>query len=128
MHDQAGAGTYLGEPVDDEADPNTPGVGFDYAWSPDATNGTWGDNAGFGTLQQTYQSTQTFANLDGCPLNGVWQIEICDLLGVDNGFVFDWGIQLADSLYPVEQSFTPVFGLECDSTYGPMTIKTIIRS
>ena len=118
VHDQAGAGTYLGEPVDDEADPNTPGVGYDYAWSPDATNGTWGDNAGFGTLPAgTYQSTQTFANLDGCPLNGVWQIEICDLLGVDNGFVFDWGIQLADSLYPVEQSFTPVFGLECDSTY-----------
>ena len=118
VHDQAGAGTYLGEPVDDEADPNTPGVGYDYAWSPDATNGTWGDNAGFGTLPAgTYQSTQTFANLNGCPLNGVWQIEICDLLGIDNGFVFDWGIQLADSLYPVEQSFTPVFGLECDSTY-----------
>ena len=118
VHDQAGAGTYLGEPVDDETDPDTPGVGYDYAWSPDATNGTWGDNAGFGTLPAgTYQSTQPFVNLDGCPLNGVWQIQICDLLGGDNGFVFDWGIQLADSLYPVEQSFTPEFGLECDSTF-----------
>ena len=27
--------------------------------------------------------------MDGCPLNGVWQIEICDLLPSDNGFVFD---------------------------------------
>ena len=77
VHDQAGAGTYLGEPVDDEAEPNTPGVGYDYYWSPDATNGSWGDNAGGGTLPAgTYQSAQTFAYLDGCPLNGVWQIEI----------------------------------------------------
>ena len=115
--DQAGGTTFLGVPVDDDADPNTPGEGFDYSWDPDATNGTWGENAG-GTLPAgAYESFQTFANLDGCPLNGVWQIEICDLLGSDNGFVFGWGIQFADSLYPVEQSFTPVFGLECDSTY-----------
>ena len=49
-----------------------------------------------------YESVQTFANLDGCPLNGVWQMEICDLWGSDNGFVFGWAIQFADSLYPVE--------------------------
>ena len=36
----------------------------------------------------------------------------------DNGFVFDWSIQFADSLYPVDQAFTPQFGLECDSTFG----------
>lgn len=116
--DQAGGGTFLGVPVDNDADPDTPGEGFDYSWDPDATNGTWGANAGIGTLPAgEYESFQTFANLDGCPLNGVWQIEICDLLGSDNGFVFGWGIQFADSLYPVEQSFTPEFGLECDSTY-----------
>ena len=117
VHNQGGAGTFLGIPVDNDADPNTPGVGFDYFWSPDATNGTWVDNAG-GTLPAgTYESFQPFSNLDGCPLNGVWQIEICDLLGLDNGFVFDWSIQFADSLYPVDQSFTPTFGLECDSTF-----------
>ena len=80
VHNQGGAGTFLGIPVDNDADPNTPGVGFDYFWSPDATNGTWVDNAG-GTLPAgTYESFQPFSNLDGCPLNGVWQIEICDLL------------------------------------------------
>ena len=48
-----------------------------------------------------YESVQTsWGNLDGCPLNGVWQMEICDLWGSDNGFVFDWAIQFADSLYP----------------------------
>ena len=44
-------------------------------------------------------------------------MEICDLLSSDNGFVFDWSIQFADSLYPVDQAFTPQFGLQCDSTF-----------
>ena len=35
---------------------------------------------------------------------------------IDNGFVFEWGIDFADTLYPVTQSFTPQFGLLCDST------------
>lgn len=116
VHNQSGGGTFLGVPVDDDQDPNTPGEGFDYSWTPEAMNGTWGENLG-GTLPAgAYESYQTFANLNGCPLNGVWQLEICDLLGSDNGFVFDWAIQFADSLYPAEQSFTPLFGLECDST------------
>ena len=117
VHSQGGANTFLGIPVDDDNDPNTPGVGFDYSWSPDANNGTWEANAG-GTLPPgTYESVQPFANLNGCPLNGVWQMEICDLLSSDNGFVFDWSIQFADSLYPVDQAFTPQFGLQCDSTF-----------
>jgi len=117
VHQQGGGGTFLGVPVDDDGDPDTPGVGFDYYWAPDATNGTWADNIQ-GTLPSgTYESVQTWGNLDGCPLNGVWQMEICDLWGSDNGFVFDWAIQFADSLYPAELSFTPTFGLECDSTY-----------
>ena len=117
VHQQNGGGTFLGIPVDNDADPNTPGVGFDYFWSPDATNGTWADNAGATLPSGTYESVQTWGNLDGCPLNGVWQMEICDLWGSDNGFVFDWAIQFADSLYPAELSFTPTFGLECDSTF-----------
>ena len=59
--------------------------------------------------------------LDGCPLNGVWQLEICDLWAVDDGYVFAWGIDFADSLYPVAQSFNPTFGLECDSTFWTTT-------
>ena len=117
VHQQGGGSTFLGVPVDNDADPDTPGVGFDYYWAPDATNGTWADNTQ-GTLPSgTYESVQTWGNLDGCPLNGVWQMEICDLWGSDNGFVFDWAIQFADSLYPAELSFTPTFGLECDSTF-----------
>ncbi|MFM7311042.1 MAG: PKD domain-containing protein, partial [Flavobacteriales bacterium] len=38
-----GGGTYLGEAIDNES--TDPGVGYDYYWEPDATNGTWGENA-----------------------------------------------------------------------------------
>ena len=38
------------------------------------------------------------ANLDGCPINGTWELEICDLLDWDKWFVFDWGIDFADGL------------------------------
>ena len=117
VHQQGGGGTFLGVPVDVDADPDTQGIGFDYFWSPDATNGTWEENAQATLPSGTYESVQTWGNLDGCPLNGVWQMEICDLWGSDNGFVFDWAIQFADSLYPAELSFTPTFGLACDSTY-----------
>lgn len=123
VHQQGGGGTYLGEPVDVDTD-LTPGVGYDYFWSPTATNGTWQDNAG-GTLPSgAYESVQPFTNLNGCPLNGTWEVEVCDLWASDNGFIFDWSLQFDPSLYPEAVSFTPTFGTECDSTWweGPSII------
>ncbi len=112
-----GPGTSLGIPVMGDTPP-VAGEGFDYFWSADATNGTWADSPGEGgTLPSgTYASVSSWGTLDGCPLNGVWQLEICDFWAADNGFVFEWGIDFADTLYPVSQSFTPQFGLLCDST------------
>lgn len=124
VHEQGGGGTYLGIPVDDESD--TPGVGFDYFWTPDAVNGTWEDNSG-GTLPAgRYESVEPLSNLVGCPLNGEWIIEICDLWSVDNGFIFDWSVQFADYLYPDLISFTPSIGQGCDSTFisGPFVTST----
>ena len=124
VHQQGGNGTYLGVPIDNDAD-LTPGVGWDYYWEPGATNGTWVDNAGVVTLPAgSYESIQPFNNLDGCPLNGTWQIEVCDLFAQDNGFIFDWSLEFAPELYPEAISFTPTFGPECDSTYweGPSIV------
>ena len=44
VHQQGGGGTFLGVPVDNDADPYSPGEGFDYSWTPDAINGTWAEN------------------------------------------------------------------------------------
>ena len=124
VHQQGGNGTYLGVPIDNDAD-LTPGTGWDYYWEPGATNGTWVDNAGGVTLPSgAYESIQPFTNLNGCPLNGTWEIEVCDLFASDNGFIFDWSIEFAPELYPEAISFTPTFGPECDSTYweGPSIV------
>ena len=124
VHQQGGFGTFLGVPIDNDADLN-PGTGWDYYWEPGATNGTWVDNAGGATLPSgTYESIQPFTNLNGCPLNGTWEIEVCDLFAQDNGFIFDWSIEFAPELYPEAISFTPTFGPECDSTYweGPSIV------
>jgi len=123
VHQQGGNGTFLGVPIDDDTDLN-PGVGWDYFWEPLATNGTWSENAG-GTLPSgSYESVQPFTNFNGCPLNGTWEVEVCDLWGSDNGFIFDWSLAFAPELYPEAVTFTPTFGPECDSTWwdGPSIV------
>ena len=124
VHQQGGGSTFLGEPVDDDFQPNNPGIGYDYFWDPNATNGTWADNAG-GTLPSgTYESEQPWTLLEGCPLNGTWTIEVCDSWGSDNGFIFDWFINFDPELYPDPIVFTPQIGADCDSSFwtGPFIV------
>jgi gliding motility-associated-like protein len=117
-----GGGTFLGEAVDDEG--TTPGVGYDYWWTPDATNGTWGENAnGFGgTLPSgTYEAAGDLCDLVGCPLNGEWTFTVTDNIAADNGYIFEWGINFDPYLYPGVTTFTPTIGIDADSSYwsGP---------
>lgn len=137
-----GGNTFLGEPVDDVwNDPVlnlTPGVGYDYIWSPTATNGTWGaesQNAPSVTYVNelgetvtndilpsgTYSAVGNLCDLVGCPLNGSWTFSVYDNLGADNGFIFAWGLQLNPSLFPGVTTFTPIYGAGADSTWweGP---------
>lgn len=117
LHQQGGGGTYLGEPIDDGSD--VPGVGYDYFWAWDATNGTWQEESvNFGTLpSDTYSAVGDWNDLVGCPVNGDWTIEICDNFAIDNGFIFDWGLNLAPTFFPDTIDFTPTFGALCDSTF-----------
>jgi gliding motility-associated-like protein len=115
-----GGGTYLGEAVDDES--TTPGIGYDYYWEPDATNGTWGENAGAGSLPAgVYQSYGDMCDLVGCPLNGDWTFSITDNLAIDNGYIFAWGIAFNPILYPGVTTFTPTIGAGADSSYWVTT-------
>ncbi|MCC6599399.1 MAG: gliding motility-associated C-terminal domain-containing protein [Crocinitomicaceae bacterium] len=118
-----GGGTFLGEAVDDEG--ITPGVGYDYFWSPDATNGTWGQNAN-GTILPSgiYQSSEDLCALVGCPLNGTWLFTVSDNLSIDNGYIFGWGIDFNPALIPGVLTFTPTIGADADSSYwsGPFIV------
>ncbi|HPF91111.1 MAG TPA: PKD domain-containing protein, partial [Flavobacteriales bacterium] len=116
MHQQGGGGTFLGVPVDNDAQPNVQGTCWQYCFSPSATNGTWVDNAG-GTLPSgTYESLNNLDGLVGSQLNGIWQLQICDLWASDNGFVCDWNINFDPDLFPDLVEFTPVYGTDCDSS------------
>lgn len=106
---------FLGEPfeADDIGTPNPPGqgVGYEYCWTPNATNGTWTE-----FVQQfdpqtlpsdDYSAFQDMSALVGCPLNGEWSIIVQDQWGSDNGWIFEWSINLNANLYPSIETFTP---------------------
>jgi subtilisin-like proprotein convertase family protein len=114
VHQQGGGSTNLGVP--DQGDGTGPGTGWDYFWSPLATNGTWADNATGQLPAGEYESAQPFSILEGCPLNGTWEVEVCDAWGADDGYIFEWNVNFNPELYPEPIVFTPVFGMDCDST------------
>lgn len=106
-----GGGTYLGGALDDGT--TTPGTGATYCFTPGAStllvNGptvTAGSPAGASITPGNYMPVQPFSNLIGCPLNGVWTIQITDNLAIDNGYIFNWDFNLAAALNIVP-SFTP---------------------
>ncbi|MDD3668101.1 MAG: gliding motility-associated C-terminal domain-containing protein, partial [Bacteroidales bacterium] len=105
------------------APPNPFGIGFTYcfseyypsvgqlgAGSPTITatfnEPTWGTTTGSVVSADStdvnnhtgyYVAPDPFSSLIGCPLNGTWEIEICDHLGQDNGFVFWWELELSQN-------------------------------
>jgi hypothetical protein len=98
-----GGEVYLGQPNDDdEFGTPVPGVGWDYCWTPTATNAPWipyADQTLVGTLPAgDYQSSQPLSAFVGCPLNGPWTIRVEDRWGIDNGFIFEWSVRFDASI------------------------------
>lgn len=127
-----GGGTFLGQALDDGS--TTPGIGWDYYWAPNATNGTWGQASAAGQTTPvstptngnsltsgTYSAAGNLCNLVGCPLNGAWTFSVTDNLAIDNGYIFSWGINFNPALFPGITTFTPSIGIDADSSYwtGP---------
>lgn len=107
----------LGLPIDGDGTNPTPGTGYDYCWTPDANRGTWLNYAnstfglfGAGTMPAgDYATFDPLTNLEGCPLNGDWEIEVRDWWAQDNGFIFSWSINFDESLFPDLETFQPGF-------------------
>lgn len=107
-----GGGTYIGCPLDDPA--VGPGTGRTYCFTPTATtllvNGATspcGVPSGNSYNAGNYMPQQPFNNLIGSPLNGNWSIIVTDNLGIDNGYIFSWGINFDNSILPTDYSFAP---------------------
>lgn len=43
-----------------------------------------------------YIPADDFSTLVGCPLNGEWNIEVCDRYSVDNGWIFSWSMDICN--------------------------------
>jgi subtilisin-like proprotein convertase family protein len=104
-----GGEVYLGQPDDtDDYDPN-PGVGYDYCWTPTASNPPMLDycNQNFGDSWETetlpagaYQASSGFGGMVGTQLNGTWTLRCIDDWEIDNGYIFWWTMQFDQSLIP----------------------------
>ncbi len=119
-----GGSLYLGVPIDDtggcSADPASRGVGWNYCWSdyPGYTyHGTSPnylhqgqttncDSSNRAAHSNFYHPMNSFAGLVGCPMNGTWSLEICDLYGIDDGWISQWQLNLDPSLLPTPWSYT----------------------
>ncbi|NVO04194.1 MAG: gliding motility-associated C-terminal domain-containing protein [Bacteroidetes bacterium] len=118
-------GLYFGVPLDMApydngcipAD-NVPGTGWTYCWSeiyPQVGTLDALCNSGSGTtLDSTNQIVHSgyitpenpLSGLIGCPLNGTWNIRICDDFGSDNGYIFNWTLNLSANLLPANWSYS----------------------
>jgi hypothetical protein len=90
---------------------NAIGTPWNYCWSeiyPNLGTMNIASNYNKAVLDSTnridntnyYLPVQPFSNLIGCPLNGQWNIEICDDWGADNGYIFEWTLNLDPALLP----------------------------
>ncbi|QHI36312.1 hypothetical protein IMCC3317_16740 [Kordia antarctica] len=118
---QSGSGTYFGGANDDNG--TAPGVGADYCFSlagtqvlaAGAPTVTAGSNPPGNSWQPgTYLPIDGngFDDLIGSPLNGSWTIRVTDNIGIDNGYIFSWGLDFDPSILPADESFTPVIDSE----------------
>lgn len=125
-----GAGTYLGEPVDEDSP--TPannalstvaGKGYTYVFNTIPQYGTmvaesnlhnysFVDNAGRNQSNKrylppgTYASANNLSALVGTPLNGTWTLLIKDNLAIDNGFLFNWKLEFNPAIFPNIETYT----------------------
>ncbi len=108
-----GGEVFLGEPneLDEGLASPVPGIGYKYEWKSNASNPNWIEYINQhlpSTLPAgVYQPTEPFSQLEGCPLNGNWKLDVIDSWASDNGFIFAWGLEFDESLYPEGETYTP---------------------
>lgn len=107
----SGGGIFLGDALDDGS--TTPGVGLVYTFTEGGTaTATIDDSTGpvnFANPMPAvdYLPEDPFSNFIGSPLNGLWCLDIVDNLSIDNGYIFEWGINFNPAIIPTAGSYEP---------------------
>lgn len=114
-----GSGTFLGQAND--SGNGTPGIGWEYCFSDNAVWGTFATEfaasnftavttPSFGQAMSAgaYKPEQNFSNFIGCPINGNWTITVRDNQGIDDGYIFEWGVYFNPAINPNTEYYTPL--------------------
>ena len=90
---------------------NPPGEGWTYCWTMNNPEFSMMNNYSTGAQVDSgsFMPDADFSNLIGCPLNGNWNLQVCDYWAQDNGYVFQWELNLDAALLNSNWSYTVKF-------------------
>ena len=103
------SGQILGEGLEPT---ETPDVPYTYCWTATAPE-TFAEAVASQNIGNDeslpagdYAPEESFNTLVGCDLNGEWSMVIIDNIFRDQGYIYEWSIEFASSVYPDLESFT----------------------
>jgi len=112
-----GISTFLGNDTDiDGGNPGSPVWTYCFSTTNNTFNTICAENAAGNTIindygfpsmnpNGVYLPDGDFNQFAGCPINGNWTISVQDNQGIDDGYIFSWGIYLNASLYPESEGY-----------------------
>jgi subtilisin-like proprotein convertase family protein len=112
-----GISTFLGNDTDiDGGNPGSPVWTYCFSTTSNTFNTICAENAAGNTIindygfpsmnpNGVYLPDGDFNQFAGCPINGNWTISVQDNQGIDDGYIFSWGIYFNASLYPESEGY-----------------------
>lgn len=112
-----GISTFLGNDTDiDGGNPGSPVWSYCFSTTNNTFNTICAENAAGNTIindygfpsmnpNGVYLPDGDFNQFAGCPINGNWTISVQDNQGIDDGYIFSWGIYFNASLYPESEGY-----------------------
>ncbi|MBM3417552.1 MAG: T9SS type B sorting domain-containing protein [Bacteroidetes bacterium] len=109
--------TFLGNDNNiDGGNPGSPVWTYCFSTTNNTFNTICAENAAGNTVTNDYGYTSMnpngiylpdgdFNQFAGCPINGNWTISVQDNQGIDDGYIFSWGIYFNASLYPESEGY-----------------------
>lgn len=103
------AGQILGQGVENTVTPDPPST---YCWTATAPETMAEAVVSQGIMNDQslpagdYAAEESFNTLVGCELNGEWSMIVIDNISRDQGYIYEWTIEFASSVYPNQETFT----------------------
>ena len=87
------------------------------------------DSTDVANMTNVFRPDNSFSNLEGCPINGAWNLQIVDGWGIDNGWLAEWEIAFHSpgEIYPADTvvSATPCPQADSATDYDGNVYSTV---